>query len=96
MHRKKHRCKKRITTAVLPYITTLFFSLGAKWGGCLNSRLYRFIPGKTRYPLYRKLSGPYGRSGRVRKISALPGFDPRTVQPVASIYACYAFPTYTV
>ena len=44
-------------------------------------------PGKeTRYPLYRRLGGPQGRSGRVRKISPLPGFDPRTVQPVASRY----------
>ena len=25
-------------------------------------------PGKTRYPLYRRLGGPQGRSGRVRKI----------------------------
>ena len=43
-------------------------------------------PGKTRYPLYRRLGGPQGRSGRVRKISPPPGFDPRTVQPVASRY----------
>ena len=28
--------------------------------------------------------GPQGRSGRVRKISLPPRFDPRTVQPVAS------------
>ena len=41
-------------------------------------------PGKTRYPLYRRLSGPQGRPGQVRKISPPPGFDPRTVQPVAS------------
>jgi hypothetical protein len=27
-------------------------------------------PGNTRYPLYRRLGGPQGRSGRVRKISA--------------------------
>ena len=27
------------------------------------------LPGKTRCPLYRKLGGPQGRSGRVRKIS---------------------------
>jgi len=40
-------------------------------------------PGKTRYPLYRRLGGPQGRSGQVRKISPQPGFDPRTVQPVA-------------
>ena len=26
-------------------------------------------PGMTRYPLYRRLSGPQGRSGRMRKIS---------------------------
>ena len=42
--------------------------------------------GKTRYPFYRRLGGPQGRSGQVRKISPPPGFDPRTVQPVASHY----------
>jgi len=41
-------------------------------------------PRKTRYPLYRRLSGPQDRSGWVRKISPPPGFDPRTVQPVPS------------
>jgi len=40
-------------------------------------------PGKTRYPLYRRLGGSQGRSGRVRKISPPSGFDPRTVQPAA-------------
>ena len=39
------------------------------------------LPVKTQYPLYRKLSGPQGRSGQVRKISAPPGFDPRTYSP---------------
>ena len=43
-------------------------------------------PGKTRYPLYRRLGRPQGRSERVRKISPPPGFYPRTVQPVASPY----------
>ena len=43
-------------------------------------------PGKKRYPLYRRLGRPQGRSGRVRKISPPPGFDPRTLQPVASRY----------
>ena len=32
------------------------------------------------------LGGPQGRSGRVRNISPPPGFDPRTVQPVAIRY----------
>jgi hypothetical protein len=30
-------------------------------------------PGKTRYPLYRSLGGPQGRSGQVRKISPSTG-----------------------
>ena len=41
-------------------------------------------PRKTRYPLYRRLGGPQGRCGQVRKISPPLGFDPRTVQPVGS------------
>ena len=41
-------------------------------------------PGKTRYQLYRRLGGPQGRSGRVRKVSPTLGFETRTVQPVAS------------
>ena len=54
-----------------------------------------YPPGKTRWPLYRRLGGPQGRSGRMRKISPSPGFDPRTVQPVASRYAdCYRDPDY--
>jgi hypothetical protein len=40
--------------------------------------------------LYRRLGGPQGRSGRVRKISPPPRFDPRTVQPVASRYTDWA------
>jgi len=49
-----------------------------------------FSPGKARYSLYRRLGGPQGRSGQVRKISPPPGFDPRTVQPVASRYSDWA------
>jgi hypothetical protein len=47
-------------------------------------------PGETRYPLYRRLRGPQGRSGRVQKISPPRGFDPRTVQPVVSRYSDWA------
>jgi hypothetical protein len=42
--------------------------------------------GKTQYPLYRRLGGPQGRSGQVRKILPSPGFDPWTIQPIASRY----------
>jgi hypothetical protein len=48
--------------------------------------LSALTPGKALYPLYRRLGGPQGRSGLVRKISPPPGFDPRIVQPVASRY----------
>ena len=51
-------------------------------------------PGKTRYPLCRRLGGPQGRSGRVRKISPPPAFDPQTVQPVASRCSDCAVPAH--
>jgi hypothetical protein len=44
----------------------------------------------TRYPLYRRLGRPQGQFGRVPNISLPPGFDPRTVQLVASSYTDYA------
>ena len=40
----------------------------------ITPRRGRFTPGKkTGYPLYRKLGGPRGRPGLVRKISPTPG-----------------------
>jgi hypothetical protein len=60
-------------------------------GGWSTSRPGRFTPGReTRYSLYRRLGRPQGRSGWLRKISPPPGFDPRTVQPVASRYTDWA------
>jgi len=38
------------------------------WGVSVTHRPL-FTPGKTRYPFYRSLGGPQGRSGHVRKIS---------------------------
>jgi hypothetical protein len=49
-------------------------------------------PGKTRYQLYRTLGGPQGWYGWARKISPPSGFDPRTVQAVASRYTGYGIP----
>ena len=65
-----------------PFMTT---ALEGGEGSALRPGRY-LPPGKTRYPLYRRLGGPQGRSGQVWKISPPPGFDPRTVQPVASRY----------
>ena len=62
------------------YSSTLYLTSALEGGGWSTPRPGRFIPGKeTRYPLYRRLGGPQGRSGRVRKISLPPGFDPRTL-----------------
>ena len=41
---------------------------------------------KNLVPNVQGLGGPQGQSGRVRKISPAPGFDPLTVQAVASRY----------
>ena len=55
--------------------------------GCVVSITPRppLLPGKTRYPLYRRLGGPRNRSGQVRKISphrdSVPG--PSSPQRVA-------------
>jgi hypothetical protein len=63
-------------------------------GGWSTPRPGRFTPGKTSYPLYRRLGGTDGRSGRAREILPPPGFDPRIVQPVASRYTNYTLPAH--
>ena len=50
----------------------------------------------TQYPLYKRIGGPQGRSGRLRNISSSPGCDPRTVKPVASRYTDYAISIHAV
>jgi hypothetical protein len=69
------------------YSSTLSLTSTLDGGGWSTPRPGRFTTGKeTRYPLYRKLGTPQGRSERVWKISPPPVFDPRTVQLVASRY----------
>ena len=69
------------------YSSTLSLTSALVGGGWSTPRPGHFTLGKqTRYPLYGRLGGRQDRSGRVRKISPPPGFDPRTVQSVASRY----------
>jgi hypothetical protein len=57
------------------YSSTLSLTLALDGGVCSTPRPGRFTPWKeTRYPLYRRLGGPQGRSGRLRKISPPPVF----------------------
>jgi hypothetical protein len=47
----------------------------------------RTHPGNDQAPVLQRLGGPQGRSGRVRKLSPLLGFDLRLIQLVGnSIY----------
>ena len=56
-------------------------------GGWLMPPPGGFNPGKdTRYPLYRRVGGNQIRSGRLWKTSSTSGFDPRTLQSIASRY----------
>ena len=46
-------------------------------------------PGKTRYPSYRRLGGPQGRSGRAENLVPT-GMRSRIVQPVVNRYTDWA------
>jgi len=56
-------------------IALLFHDRGTRMGEWSAALPGRTLPTrKTRYPFYRTLGGPQGRSGQVRKISSPSGF----------------------
>ena len=65
-------------------IAPLFHDRGARrWmSGQQHAPAALYPRGKTRYPFYRRLFGPQGRSEQVRKISSPTVIRPRTVQSV--------------
>ena len=64
----------------------LYFSMTTALAGWSAARPGCTLPpGKTQYPLYGRLGGPQGWSGRAENL-APPGFDSRTVQPAVSCY----------
>jgi hypothetical protein len=74
-------------------IALLFRDLGTSRGWVVSTTPRPIYPKeKSRYPLYRRLDEPQGRFGQVRKISPSPEFDPRTVQPVASLLYRLSYP----
>ena len=67
-------------------IAPLFHDRGLEGGEWSAARPGRTLPpGKTRYPFYRRLGGPQGRSGRAENLVPT-GIRSRTVQPVDSRY----------
>ena len=73
------------------YSSTLSLTSGLD-GGALLHVSAASPTGKTRYPLCRRLSGTQGLLWTRASISTPPGFDPRTVQPVASRCTDWAIP----
>ena len=55
---------------------------GGDWSAARPGRT--LPPGKSRYPLYRRLGGPQGRSGRAENLVPT-GIRSRTVQPGSSV-----------
>ena len=64
-------------------IALLFIECFTRRGWVVSStpRPHFIPPGKTRYPFYRRLCGPQGRSGRAENFVPT-GIRSRTVQPV--------------
>ena len=60
---------------------------GGEWSAARPDRT--LPPGKTRHPLYRRLGGPQGRSGRAENLVPT-GIRSRTVQPEVSRYTDWA------
>jgi hypothetical protein len=61
------------------YSASLSLTLALEVSAWSTPRPGRFTPGKvTRYPMYRRLDVPMGRSGWVGKISLPLGFDSQT------------------
>ena len=75
-------------------IALLFHDRGTRRGEWSAGRPGRTLPpGKTPYPLHRRLGGPQGRSGRAENLVPT-GIRSRTVQPVAQLlYDCPHFPS---
>ena len=71
-------------------IALLFLDRGTRRGWVVSSTPRPTIPpGKSRYPFYRRLGGPQGRSGRAENLAPT-GIRSRTVQPVVSRYTDWA------
>jgi len=67
-------------------IALLFLDRGTRRGEWSAARPGRTLPpGKNRYPFYRRLGGPQGRSGRAENLVTT-GIWSRTVQPFPLLY----------
>ena len=70
-------------------VALLFHDRGTRRGWVVSSTPRTLPPGKTRYPFYRRMGGPEGRSGRAENLVPT-GFRSRIVQLVVSRYTDWA------
>jgi hypothetical protein len=87
-HNRSRRPRGRVEVSLYS-----FFNLDDRWGGWSTPRPGRFTPGRTQYPLYRRLGGPQSRIPVGAENLAPNGFDPRTVPPVVAIPTVLSQPT---
>ena len=79
------------------YSSTLSLTSALEKGGWSTPRPGHFtLMKETRYTLYMRLCEPQGRSGRVQITLRPPVFDPRTVQPVSSLYTDDTIPAHII
>ena len=87
---KWSRYRTGVVQRVRRSIALLFDDCGIRRGEWSAARPGRTLPPvKTRYPLYRRLGGPQGRSVRAENLVPT-GIRSRTVQPVVSRYTDWA------
>ena len=77
-------------------IALLFRDRGTRRGWVVSSTPRPLLPpGRTRYPFYRRLGGPQGRSGRAENLVPT-GMRPRTVQLRSQSLYRLNYPTYQI
>jgi hypothetical protein len=68
------------------YSSTLSLNLGARWSGWSTPRLGRLTSGNNPVPIVQEVTWAPWPVWTGAENLAPPGFDPRTVQPVAGPY----------
>jgi len=79
---KRNRYRPGVAQRVGRGIVLVFHDRGTRRGEWSAARPGQTLPpGKSRYPFYRRLGGPQGRSGRAENLVPPPRFDPGPSSP---------------
>ena len=93
---KRSRYRPGMAQRVGRGIALRFHDRGTRRGEWSAARPGRTLPpAKIRYPFYRRLGGPQGRSGRAKNLVPT-GIRSRTVQPVAQSLYRLRYPAHRI